>query len=127
VICTWAREAAGSSSLERHLPDWLLIDWKQLRPGVHNYFLRNKTVLVPAIAKRQAKDVVKRVGLGHLDEHLEHYMNRFDWEMLHYRGPDEEQIHRLWTDRSISIVRARLWSSYTLTLCCFLSIVCVAA
>jgi energy-coupling factor transporter ATP-binding protein EcfA2 len=78
VICTWTREAVEAASLERHLPDWLLIDWEQLRPGVHEYLLRHEIVLAPAIGKRQGKDVIGRVGLGHMDERLKTYLNQFE-------------------------------------------------
>jgi hypothetical protein len=54
------------------------------------------------------------------------YAGWSDWDMLHDRGPWEEQIHQLWTGRSIAIVRLLLWSSYTLTLSCLLTIVCFA-
>lgn len=78
VVCTWTREALEAASLERHLPDWLLIDWEQLRPGVKDYLLRYETALAPAIGKRQGKGAVGRVGLGHMDERLETYLNRFE-------------------------------------------------
>ena len=78
VICTWTREAVEAASLERHLPDWFLIDWEQLRPGVHDYLLRHEIALAPAIRKRQGKEVIRRVGLGHMDERLKTYLNRFD-------------------------------------------------
>jgi hypothetical protein len=78
VICTWTREAVEAASLERHLPDWLLIDWEQLRPGVHEYLLRHEIVLASAIGKRQGKDAIRRVGLGHMDERLKTYLNRFE-------------------------------------------------
>jgi len=76
VVCTWTREGAGAPSLERHLPDWVLIEWDQLRPGVLNYLLKHETTLAPAIGQRQGK-VVRRVGLGHLDERLERYLTLF--------------------------------------------------
>jgi hypothetical protein len=70
VMCTWTREGAGAPSLERHLPDWMLIDWEQLRPSVCEYLLKHETTLAPAIGQRQG-NVVRRVGLGHLDQPLE--------------------------------------------------------
>lgn len=78
VICTWTREAVRAPSLERHLPDWFLVDWEQLRPGVHEYLLRHEIVLAPAIGKRQGKGTIGRVGLGHMDERLKTYLNRFE-------------------------------------------------
>lgn len=77
VVCTWTREGAGASSLERHLPDWMLVDWDQLRPTVHCYLLEHETTLAPAIGRRQGK-VVGRVGLGHMDERLERYLTFFE-------------------------------------------------
>jgi HNH endonuclease len=37
VVCTWTRDGAGAPALERHLPDWMLIEWDQLRLDVHKY------------------------------------------------------------------------------------------
>jgi hypothetical protein len=76
VVCTWTREGAGAPSLERHLPDWMLIDWDELRPSVHRYLLEHERTLAPAIGQRQGK-VVGRVGLGHMDERLERYLTFF--------------------------------------------------
>jgi hypothetical protein len=45
-----------------------------------------------------------------------------DWDMLQDRGPWEAQIQKLWTRRSISIVRVSLWVSYLMTLACLISI-----
>jgi hypothetical protein len=55
------------------------------------------------------------------------YDKSSDWEMLHSRGPWEEQIQKLWTQRSISIVRFGLWSLYTVSLAFLLSVVSLAA
>lgn len=76
VVCTWTREGTEVPSLERHLPDWMLIDWDQLRPDVHHYLLEHETTLAPAVGQRQGK-VVGRVGLGHMDERLERYLTSF--------------------------------------------------
>ncbi|MGB2837417.1 MAG: hypothetical protein WBC30_17445 [Candidatus Sulfotelmatobacter sp.] len=77
VVCTWTREGAGAPTLERHLPDWMLIDWDQLRPSVHRYLLQHETTLAPAIGRRQG-NVVGRVGLGHMDQRLERYITDFE-------------------------------------------------
>lgn len=57
---------------------------------------------------------------------LQWYPKSDDWEMLHDRGPWEEQIQMLWTQRSICVVRVLLWVSHTLILASFLSIVCIS-
>jgi hypothetical protein len=49
-----------------------------------------------------------------------------DWEMLRDRGPWEEQIQKLWTPRSISIVRVLLWVFYSMPLACLISIMSLA-
>jgi len=56
---------------------------------------------------------------------LQTYPQLSDWEVLHDRGPWEDQIQKLWTPQSVGMVRALLWLSYTLTLACFLSVVCL--
>jgi hypothetical protein len=50
-----------------------------------------------------------------------------DWDILRDRGPWEEQIQKLWTPRSIYIVRLSLWVCYLMTLTCFISVVSLAA
>ncbi len=77
VVCTWTREAAAATMLERHLPDWLLIDWEQLKSGIRDYLLKYETTLAPAIGMRQGAEVIRRVGLGHMDERLENYFSSF--------------------------------------------------
>jgi hypothetical protein len=49
-----------------------------------------------------------------------------DWAILEDAGPREEQIQKLWTQRSICVVRELLWLFHTLTLACFLSLVSLA-
>jgi hypothetical protein len=77
VVCTWTRDGAGAPSLERHLPDWMLIDWDQLQPGVHEYLMAHEATLAPAIGQRQG-NAIGRVGLGHMDERLERYIRGFE-------------------------------------------------
>lgn len=43
-------------------------------------------------------------------------------EILHDRGPWEDSIQKLWTLRSIWIVRSSLWACYTLTLGCWVAV-----
>ena len=37
-----------------------------------------------------------------------------DWEILRQRGPEEEQIHRLWSFKSLLVARLSLWLAYSL-------------
>ena len=73
------------------------------------------------------QEVAVSIGFERTPFALQEYPNETDWEMLHDRGPWEEQIQKLWTRPSIIVVRSLLWLSYTLTLACFLSIVSFAA
>lgn len=70
-------------------------------------------------------EVPVSVGYQRTPFALQTYPQSSDWEILHDRGPWEEQIQKIWTPYSIFIVRAILWLSYTLTLACFLSIVSI--
>jgi hypothetical protein len=54
------------------------------------------------------------------------YPQSTDWEILQSVGPHEDQIQKLWTPRSISVVRISLWFFYTLSVSCFLSIISLA-
>lgn len=49
-----------------------------------------------------------------------------DWQILQDRGPWEEQIQRIWTKSSISVVRMLLWFFYFLFLACITSVGCLA-
>ncbi len=49
-----------------------------------------------------------------------------DWEMLRRAGPIEEKIQQLWTPHSIWVVRILLWLCCTLTLVCFVALMCLA-
>ena len=77
VIATWTREHGHSERFERHLPNYLLLHWEQLRPHVIGYLLANETVIAPTIRKRQGAHEISRVGLGHMDERLANYLNRY--------------------------------------------------
>lgn len=71
-------------------------------------------------------EVPVSIGYQRTDFALQTYPHSDDWEMLHDRGPWEEQIQKLWTQRSIIVVRLLLWGSYTLSLVCILSCVSLA-
>ena len=49
------------------------------------------------------------IGYQRTDFALQTYPHSNDWEMLHDRGPWEEQIQMLWTLHSIVVVRELLW------------------
>jgi hypothetical protein len=78
---------------------------------------------VPSISA----EVPVSVGSQLTDFAVQTYPKWSDWEMLHDRGPWEQQVQKLWTRHSIIVVRARLWAAYTLSLACFLSVVSLAA
>jgi hypothetical protein len=72
-------------------------------------------------------NVLVSVGYQRTDFALKNYAGESDWDMLHDRGPREESVQKLWTRRSILIVRMLLWLSYTGALACFLSAVSLGA
>lgn len=82
-----------------------------------------RVVSVPSVNS----EVPVSIGYQRTDFALQTYPQSDDWEMLHDRGPWEEQIQKLWTLRSICVVRVLLWLSYTLALACFLAVVSLAA
>lgn len=58
VIATWTKESAGDNSrFERHHPDWLLVCWEVLRPGVRTFLLANEAAVV---GSRKVPDAVRR-------------------------------------------------------------------
>jgi hypothetical protein len=71
-------------------------------------------------------EVPVSVGYQQTDFALQTYPRMSDWEILHDSGPWEQQIQKIWTLHSISVVRIQLWSWYTFSLACFLSVVSFA-
>jgi hypothetical protein len=89
--------------------------------GLYGFFVRR--VSVPSI------DAKVWVSVGYTKTELarQFYRGLSDWEMLHDRGPYEDQIQILWTPGSVYIVRALLWLCYTVSLACFAAIWCLGA
>jgi hypothetical protein len=77
VIAIWTRDHGHSERFERHVPNYFLLDWDQLQPHVNTYLLANEAVIAPTIRKRQGAHEITRVGLGHMDERLATYLNRY--------------------------------------------------
>lgn len=71
-------------------------------------------------------DVPVSVGLHRSDLAHQTYPQLSDWEMLHTVSPDEEQIQKFWTPKSICVVRIFLWFLYTLIVSCFLAVISLA-
>ena len=75
----------------------------------------------------EGKEVMVSVGFSRTRFANTNYGDFSDREMLHDAGPWEEQIQKLWTRSSLSIVRINLWLFYTLSLACWISAVSLAA
>lgn len=86
------------------------------------YVLYVRRIPVPSVNL----EVPVSIGYHRTDFAFQNYPGWTDWAMLHDVGPIEEQIQKLWTPRSIWIVRALLWISYNLCVGCFLSVVSLA-
>jgi len=71
-------------------------------------------------------EVPVSIGYQRTDFATRTYPQWSDWDMLHDHGPWESKIQDLWTQSSIAVVRILLWLCHTLTLSCFLSVVCLA-
>jgi|HubBroStandDraft_6_1064221.scaffolds.fasta_scaffold190131_2 hypothetical protein len=67
---------------------------------------------------RTHQDVLVSVGSERSELAAREFSEDNDWEMLHERGPWEEQIQKLWTPHSISVARRQLWLAYSLILVC---------
>ncbi len=52
------------------------------------------------------------VGYTRTEFATKNFPNSSDWEMLQERGPEEEQVQRLWTIRSVIVARLALLGSY---------------
>jgi len=80
-----------------------------------------KDVAVPSVNQ----EVFVSIGYQRTDFALRTYPTSNDRDMLHDQGPSEETVQLLWTRSSIWIVRGILWLLYTVTLACFLVVICV--
>jgi hypothetical protein len=87
--------------------------------GMYVFFVRD--IAVPSVNQ----EVLVSIGYQRTDFASKTYPNSTDWSMLHDQGPSEESIQLLWTRHSIWIVRGALWSLYTVSLACFLVVVCL--
>lgn len=89
--------------------------------ALYTFFVRR--VAVPSVGTQ----IYVSVGYQRTDLAKRVYPGWNDWEMLHDRGPSEEQIQALWTGGSVFSVRAGLWLGYTL--CCefFVAVWCLMA
>jgi hypothetical protein len=87
--------------------------------GMYVSFVRD--IAVPSVNQ----EVLVSIGYQRTDFALKTYPTSSDWSMLHDQGPSEESIQTLWTRHSIWIVRGILWLLYTVTLACFLVVICV--
>jgi hypothetical protein len=75
---------------------------------------------------RTHQEVLVSVGSQRSDFAAGEFSNYNDWELLHERGPWEEQIQKLWTPHSIAVVRLRLWLAYSLILVCIIFLTSMA-
>jgi hypothetical protein len=74
--------------------------------GVHQRFVR--TIAVPSTSG----ELYVSVGYERTNFATATFGTSSDWEMLRYRGTEDEEIMRLWTTKSIYIARLALLSSY---------------
>lgn len=87
--------------------------------GMYEFFVRD--IVVPSVNQ----EVLVSIGYQRTDFALRTYPTSNDRDMLHDQGPSEETVQLLWTRSSIWIVRGILWLLYTVTLACFLVVICV--
>jgi hypothetical protein len=85
------------------------------------YVFSVRDIAVPSVDQ----EVLVSIGYQRTAFALKTYPTSSDSDMLHDQGPSEETIQLLWTRRSIWIMRGILWLVYTLTLSCFLVVICV--
>lgn len=74
--------------------------------GLHLRFVR--TITVPSTHE----ELNVSVGYERTNFATATFGTASDWEMLRYRGTDDEEIMKLWTTKSIYIARLALLSSY---------------
>jgi hypothetical protein len=88
--------------------------------GLHVAFV--KQVSIPA----EKTEMLVSVGYQPTDFSIQTYPRWTAFEILQDVGTGEDEIQKLWTVRSLYVVRIFLWLAYTLTVCCFLGIVSIA-
>jgi hypothetical protein len=88
--------------------------------GLYSSYVRRAPI------RAEGAEVPLSVGYERTDFAKQLYAQETDAEMLHDWGSSEEEIQKLWTKRSMAIIRAALWLSYTLILACVVGVVSVA-
>jgi hypothetical protein len=87
--------------------------------GLYSSYVRRAPI------RAEAVEVPLSVGYERTDFAKQQYSQESDAEMLHDWGSSEEEIQKLWTKRSMAIIRGALWLSYTLILACVVAVVSV--
>lgn len=112
---------------------------QKIRPTLFAYLIAGATfgicaliaLYIPYVRRIEVPsvglEVPVSIGYQRTDFALKTYPQWTDWAMLHDRGPQEEQIQKLWTRQSIIVVRILLWLAYSSILVCGLSIVNIGA
>lgn len=81
VLATWTRDRLiEDPKPERHLANWLLVNWEQIRPSVKVFLLAHEADVVAAIQRYQAPREPGRVGLGCMDVPLARHIQRYETE-----------------------------------------------
>jgi hypothetical protein len=108
LVYLWRR----SGNLRAWVPASLLLGMLFGSATLALYVRYVRQVPIPSIGI----DVTVSIGYQRTELALKTYPQWNDWQILHDRGPWEEQIQQMWTPTSIAIVRISLWLSYTITL-----------
>ena len=81
VLATWTRDRLSEDPRpERHLQDWLLVNWERIRPAVKAFLLAHEAKVVAAIQQHQDRREPRRVGLGYMDVPLARHIERYEEE-----------------------------------------------
>lgn len=78
VIATWTNEADNGEVVQRHLPQWLLVNWERLRNPIFTFMKLHETIIAPAIQSFRSRDDHEKIGLGAWDIPLSRYLDRQD-------------------------------------------------
>lgn len=80
--------------------------------GVMAFFILSQRFVRHIAVPTRNVELVVSVGYERTDFAQKTFGPATDWELLRYRGINEEEIQRLWTSRSIILVRLGLFVSY---------------
>lgn len=80
--------------------------------GLVSFFILSQRFVRSIMIPSKSTEIIVSVGYERTEFAQKNFGAATDWELLRYRGLNEEEVQRLWTPQSIIIARLGLFVSY---------------